>query len=214
VVAADGDYGDASVYGVSLLIELDSLEVLMEGGWTVGVVRSSLQPAPVWTTLDALSLANTITWPGAYDVWVGRPSLLYPGAQLLPDDSIAADSGSTVMFNGFGLVDMSAGSGPAITLMNATQSPIAGGLAQSAIVNGAQANATPLSALSLFGEQTQKLLPTQTVTLLASPFPTPTGTMLMLPSPMAQSITVTLSPTHPTARILYSVDAGGFVTDA
>lgn len=210
-----GDYADGSAFGISLYIQPSSLEALMESESTIGIIRSASYPAPVWATLTMPLMMNAITWPGPYAAWASGNGALFPGMQVSPQSTLETSLGSGASWDGSGGLSATAGAqSNAITVFNNTFQQISAGLSQAVVVDGRLSGAPqPQTATALYGQMAGVFKPTQTVTLFATQQPVQPGLLAFSAQQFGQTITVTLTPTNPTARIAYDID-GGFTTDA
>ena len=218
------DYADDSAYGLSLLIDSASLAAANQNGTTFGVMRSAACPAPVWwsaagTTIGPSPLlqAMAVTWPGAYSAWKqdASNSAFPPGGAVTPQATVQAGLGAVLNWNPATAFQIT-GTGPTneMIIENHATWTLVLGLAQVAVVDGrsyARSVPQPLTA-SLVSHGTSTVQqPTQTITVFATQLPASPGT-LTCAGAFAQSISVTVTPSHPTALVAYDT-ATGFTTD-
>lgn len=218
------DYVDDSAYGLSLYIDSASLAAANQNGTTFGVMRSTACPAPVWwsaigTTVGPSPLLQTmaVTWPGAYSAWKqdASNSAFPPGGSVTPQATVQSGLGSVLNWNPATAFQITGtGSANEMIIENHATWTLVLGLAQAAIVDGrsyARAVPQPLTA-SLVSHGTSTVQqPTQTITIFATQLPAPPGS-LVCSGAFAQSISVTVTPSNPTALVAYN-SATGFTTD-
>ena len=218
------DYVDDSAYGLSLYIDGASLAAANQNGTTFGVMRSAACPAPVWwsatgTTIGPSPLLQTmaVTWPGAYSAWKqdASNSAFPPGGAVTPQATVQAGLGAVLNWNPATAFQVT-GTGPAneMIIENHATWTLLLGLAQVAVVDGrsyARSTPQPLTA-SLVSHGTSTVQqPTQTITVFATQLPASPGS-LVCAGAFAQSISVTVTPSDPTALVAYD-SSTGFTTD-
>lgn len=215
------DYVDDSAYGLSLYITNSSLAAVNDG-MTLGVIRSAAYPAPVWWSFTGgvtypytLQQSTAFSWPGPFSAWKQDAS----NGEFLPDGvtpeaTVQSGLGSVVNWNPATAFQVT-GTGPSdgITIENHATWTLLLGLGQVVVVDGHAQNrgvAQPLTATRVTHGMSTFQEPTQTITVFASGITFATGA-LMFAKP-SQSISVTVTPSNPTALVAYDT-ATGFTTD-